>query len=306
MHFRMDWAHLKFDWNHARAFLATAEEGSLSAAARALGLAQPTLGRQIAALEESLGVVLFERTGRGLDLTPSGTRLLEHVRPMAEAATAFSLSATGQAQAIGGTITITASEIYSAYLLPSILAELRAAEPGIEIVVLASNSVANLRQREADIAVRNARPSDEALIARLIGEDEGRFYASRGYLDSLGPINERSDLNTAHFIGFDDNAPMRDSLNRRGFEVTDANFPVRTGNHIVQVSLTREGLGIGIFPTDVGDSDPALCHVFPDEEPIRFPIWLTAHRELQTSARVRLVFDFLADALTRKLAKNQT
>src|SRR5437870_10522037 len=133
MRFRMDWRSLKFDWNHAKAFLATAQEGSLSAAARALGMAQPTLGRQVDALEAELGVVLFERVGRGFTLTPSGLELLDHVRAMGEAANRVSLSAAGQAQSIEGTICIAASETYAAMLLPPIVAKLRQAEPGIHI-----------------------------------------------------------------------------------------------------------------------------------------------------------------------------
>ena len=118
MHICMDWRSIKFDWNKARAFLVTAEEGSLSAAARALGMAQPTLGRQVDGLEQELGIILFERVGRGLTLTPSGLELLDHVRDMGEAAGRVSLTALGQSQALEGTICISASETYAAVLLP--------------------------------------------------------------------------------------------------------------------------------------------------------------------------------------------
>ncbi len=125
MHSRMDWRSVNFDWNRARAFLVTAEEGSLSAAARALGMARPTLGRQVDALEEELDVVLFERVRRGLTLTPSGLELLDHVRAMGEAASRVSLAAAGQSQAIEGSICIAASEVYAPLVLPPILAKLR-------------------------------------------------------------------------------------------------------------------------------------------------------------------------------------
>src|SRR5512137_529250 len=111
-----------FDWTLARAFLATAEAGSLSAAARLAGQTQPTLGRQVAALERALGIALFERVGRGLALTPSGREVLEHVRAMGEAAGRVALVASGRSQAVAGPIRITASEVYAAHLLPSILA----------------------------------------------------------------------------------------------------------------------------------------------------------------------------------------
>ena len=151
----MDWRSVKFDWNRARAFLVTAEEGSLSAAARSLGMAQPTLGRQVSALEEELGVVLFERLGKGLTLTPSGLELVEHVRAMGAAATRVSLTASGQAQSVEGTVRITASEVTSAYMLPPIIARMREDMPGITIEIVSSNALSDLRRREADIAIRS-------------------------------------------------------------------------------------------------------------------------------------------------------
>src|SRR5688572_12855450 len=149
MRLRMDWRAVNFDWNRARAFLVTAEEGSLSAAARALGMAQPTLGRQVDALEEELDVVLFERAGRGLVLTPSGLELLEHVRTMGEAAGRVSLSAAGHSQTIEGSVAVAASEVYAAHLLPPILAKLRVLHPGISVEIVASSAVSNLKRREA-------------------------------------------------------------------------------------------------------------------------------------------------------------
>src|SRR5450432_465334 len=158
MRWCMDWRSVKFDWNRAKAFLVTAEEGSLSAAARALGMAQPTLGRQVDALEEELGVVLFERVGRGFVLTPSGVELLDHVRAMGHAASRVSLIAAGQSESIEGTISIAASEVYAAMLLPPIIAKLRQAEPKINIEIVASTKASDLRRREADIAIRNFQP----------------------------------------------------------------------------------------------------------------------------------------------------
>ncbi|MCB1366969.1 MAG: LysR family transcriptional regulator, partial [Rhodobacteraceae bacterium] len=137
MHKRMDWRTVNFDWNRARAFLVTAEEGSLSAAARALKLAQPTLGRQVAALEAELGVVLFERFGRGLQLTPAGHELMAHVREMGDAASRLSLAAFGQSDAMEGVVRISASDAYAGLLLPPILKRLAEAEPRITIEVLA-------------------------------------------------------------------------------------------------------------------------------------------------------------------------
>ncbi len=297
MQIRMDWRAVRFDWNRARAFLVTAEEGSLSAAARALGVAQPTLGRQVAALERELGVALFERTGHGLVLTPGGLELLDHVRRMGDAAGRVSLAAGGQAQAIEGAICITASEIYSAWLLPPLVARLRREVPGLEIEIIASNSSMDLRRREADIAVRSFRPTQPDLIARRVGSDRARLYAAGSYLDRLGPVAGPADLNAADFIGFDRAPVMLKGLNAMGMTLCAANFPVLCANHLVQWHLVRAGAGIGVFPEVVGDSDPSVRRVLPDLAPIELPIWLTAHRELNTSRRVRLVFDLLAGEL---------
>ena len=159
----MDWSAVNFDWNRARAFLVTAEEGSLSAAARSLGMAQPTLGRQVRALEEELDVVLFERHGHGLVLTPSGLELVEHVRGMGEAAGRVALAATGQSQSVEGPVTITTTEVTAAFLLPPLISKLRQHHPGIQVDVVASNELRDLRRREADIALRSVRPTDPDL-----------------------------------------------------------------------------------------------------------------------------------------------
>ena len=297
MRFRMDWQATKFDWNRARAFLVTAEEGSLSAAARALGMTQPTLGRQVAALEGELGVTLFERTGHGLTLTPAGLELLEHVRPMGEAATRMSLSAHGQSQAISGPVTITASEIVSAFQLPPVIAKIHAAHPGINIEIVATNEVRDLKRREADIAVRNAPPKQPDLIARKLREDTAQLYASPAYLDRIGNPQSVRDLNAARFIGFDHSMVLVSAYNERGMSVTADNFPIATENHLVQWELAKQGHGIGIFPTRIGDPEPGLRRVAEDFASISYPIWLVAHRDLSTNRRIRLVYDTLADLI---------
>ncbi len=294
----MDWRSVKFDWNRARAFLVTAEEGSLSAAARALGLTQPTLGRQVDALEDELGVVLFERAGRGLVLTPSGVELLDHVRAMGDAAGRVSLAASGQAQTIEGSISITASEIEAAHLLPPIIRKLRKMAPGMEIEIVASNAALDLRRREADIAIRSFRPTQPELIARKIRDDKGRLYATPGYLESIGNPQSPKDLVKAEFIGFDTTDLYINGLNALGVPITRDNITVLSANHLLHWELTKAGVGIGNFPQVIGDMAPELVRVLDDKiEPMVFPMWLTTHRELNTSRRVRMVFDFLAEEL---------
>jgi len=291
----MDWRSVNFDWNRARAFLVTAEEGSLSAAARALRMTQPTLGRQVRALEEELGIVLFERVGRGLALTASGLELLDHVRGMGESANRVALSASGQAQTIEGPICITASEVISAFLLPPVLARLRRTHPGVDIKLVATNAVRDLRRREADIAIRSGRPTDPNLVATRLRDTPGRLYATPSYLKRIGHPRSVADLRRADFIGFRDDDSFLPGLKTMGFEVTRKNFPIHTENHMVLWELVKNGLGIGAIIDEVGDAEPLVERVLPSLAPIPVPAWLVAHREVHTSRRVRMVFDLLLE-----------
>ena len=294
----MDWRSVRFDWNRARAFLVTAEEGSLSAAARALGMTQPTLGRQVDALEEELGVILFERAGRGLVLTPSGLELLDHVREMGEAAGRMSLAASGQSNQIEGSIAITASEMYSAYYLPPVIARIRREAPGIKIEIVATNDTKDLRRREADIAVRSFRPDQPDLIARKVAEDRGRLYGTGAYLESIGAPQTVDDLHAATLIGFDETNMLVRGLKAYGFAFEAENMRVITPSHLVQLELVRGGVGLGMFPERIARSFPELVAVLPElTRPFDIPIWLTTHREVHTSRRVRLVFDILIEEL---------
>jgi len=299
MHICMDWRSVKFDWNKARAFLVTAEEGSLSAAARALGMAQPTLGRQVDGLEQELGIVLFERVGRGLMLTPSGLELLEHVRAMGEAAGRVSMTALGQSQALEGTICISASETYAAVLLPPIIAKLRILEPSIQVEIVVANHASDLRRREADIAIRNFRPTEPDLIAKKIGDADAVLYATPDYIAKIGNPTKPYDLRHAEFINMDHSGMMLKGLNTLGLGLTEANFPLLTENYLVMWELVRQGAAIGILDAYIGDADTVVRRVLPDLEPFVFPIWLVSHRELTTNRRIRMVYDFLAEELRR-------
>lgn len=299
MHICMDWRSVKFDWNKARAFLVTAEEGSLSAAARALGMAQPTLGRQVDGLEQELGIVLFERVGRGLRLTPGGMELLDHVRDMGEAASRVSLTALGQSQALEGKICISASETYAAVLLPPIITKLRQREPGIQVEIVVSNHASDLRRREADIAIRNFRPVEPDLIAKKIGDADAALYATPEYIKKIGSPTKPQDLSHADFVNLDHAGMMIKGLNALGLGLTEANFPLLTESYLVMWELVRHGAAIGILDTYIGDADPTVARVLPNMAPLVFPIWLVAHRELATNRRIRMMYDFLATELKR-------
>jgi len=293
----MSWKNICFDWNRARAFVIAAEEGSLSAAARALGVAQPTLGRQVEQLEEELGLLLFERDRRGIQLTPAGLELKEHARNMIEAAAGFSLAAAGQATSIEGKISIAASETIAAVLLPPMIAELRLAEPNIEIDLVVSNTASDLQRREADIAIRHFRPAEPDLYARKIKDMHTQLYATPDYLSRIGNPKTVDELNSAQFISVDESNVVMHGLNANGFSLTPKNFPIMTPSYLVMWELVKQGVGIGFLDAAIGDSEPLVERVLPDLKSLDFPIWLVAHRELKTSRRVRRVFDFLVAKL---------
>ncbi len=293
----MNWQNIAFDWNQIRAFLVTAEEGSLSAAARGLGLTQPTLSRQVAALEETLGVTLFERAGRALVLTETGLTLLEHVRMMGDAAGAVALAASGRAEAIEGRVCITATDMASAYLLPPVLRVLAEAAPGIAVDVIADNNVRNLQRREADIALRNAAPTEPDLITRRLRDTRAVFCASPAYLERHGPITTQADLETATWVGYDNAEQMVTGLAQAGLTVRAEQFRYCSPTGVVVYEMVRAGLGVGVLSEDMRGVLPDVVTLLPDRAPLPIPLYLIAHRELRTSRRIRVVWDALADAL---------
>ena len=301
MQIGMDWNAIAFDWNRARAFLVTAEEGSLSAAARALGLAQPTLSRQVDALQQELGVVLFERFGRGLELTPAGASLLEHAQAMGKGAMALSIAAQGQSDEIAGPVTISASDAYAGLWLPPILQKLKLAEPGLSIRVLAENSASDLMRREADIAIRNFRPKEPELVAKRIAETGAAFYASNDFLARHGPILDERDWATANLIVPGEAKVVLPALQAMGLQVDERSVAFECSSYLAMWEMVRQGLGVGILDTRLGDLEPLVSRAAPDMEDLQFPIWLVAHRDILTNARLRLVFDFLEKELKRPL-----
>lgn len=296
----MNWKSVNFDWNRARAFLVTAEEGSLSAAARALKMTQPTLGRQVAALEKELNVTLFERVSQGLVLTPSGLQLLEHVRQMGNAASEFSLSASGQEQALEGVVCISASEVDATFRLPAIAQRVREKEPGIILEFAVSNDVSDLKKREADIAIRSFRPGQPDLIARKLMEERIWFYGTSDYLKQYSHVKSPEDIPSIDIVGFDHGDQYKNALIKHGWNAESARFPLITQFQLLQIEFIKRGLGVTLLPEDVGDGIPELRRGFESFGPfMTLDIWLVTHRELHTSRRVRRVFDIIVETLGR-------
>lgn len=287
----------QLDWNQLRAFLHTAEAGSLSEAARRLGLTQPTLSRQVAAIEKRLGVSLFERIGRSLQPTSTGLALLEHARNMGAAAQELSLAASGHAQAVDGVVSISASDMVAACLLPAVLQTLAERAPGLRIEVVTTNSLSDLRRREADIALRHVRPSEPELIGRLMREASASFYASKDWIRRHGHPRRAEEAAALRFVGSDRSGRYLDYLRAHGLPVGEHNFCAYAENAATAWALVRQGLGIGAMMDEVAASCPDVQRVLDEVPPVRFPIWLLTHRELHTARRIRLVFDLLAEAL---------
>ncbi len=290
------------DWNLARAFCATAEHGSLSAAARRLGLTQPTLSRQIAALETGLGVMLFERLGKRLAITEAGLSLLEPARAMAAAAEAMTLAAAGTARETAGPVSISATDAVSAYLLPDLLLRLRREAPQITFVIVATNAVSDLRRREADIAIRHVRPHEPDLIARQVGEIRAYFYAAESWLAANPAPGSPADLAEGALLGFEPASEFTRILAATGLDIPADRLRILSGSAAVLWEMVRAGHGVGLMLEAVAARTPGVTRLFPEWPGFPTPLWLVCHRELRTSRRVRLVFDMLAEELERLAA----
>lgn len=287
------------DWNQLRALLVTVEAGSLSAAAKRLNLTQPTLGRQVAALEEALDLVLFERVGRRLVLTEAGQQLVAHLRAMGEAAERVALTATGQSQAIEGTVRITVADIYAGYVLPPVLEKIGREAPGIRIEVLATGSISDLLRREADIAIRHVRPEQDGLIARRCKDTAGLVYATPALLERMGWPKTGEDLARGTFVGaLEGNGDFIAMMRARGVPLTEGHFRLTTQSGMTGWEWVRRGMALGGMVEAVGRLTPDVVVALPELEPIPVPVWLVTHRELHTSRRIRLVFDMLVEAFS--------
>ena len=284
-----------------RAFLAVAETGSLSAAARSLGQSQPTLGRQVRAAEAALGATLFVRVPGGLQLTETGRTLLGPAREMAEASARLQTLAAGRDMAVSGTVRITASVVVSHYLLPPIVAELREAEPEIEVELVPSDTTENLIYREADIAIRMFRPAQLDIVTRKIGDSPMALYATGELLSRFGQPADLDELRRLPFVGFDRSDMILRLVRGWGLAVDTAFFGVRCDDQAVYWKLVCAGCGVGGMQTAIGDAEPGVRRLDFQPELPPLPIWLAAHDAMHKSPRVKRVWDFLADSVSHGL-----
>lgn len=290
-----------FNWSLVRSFLAVLENGSLLAAARQLQTSQPTIGRHVAEFESQLGLVLFERTGRGLLPTEAALRLAESARIMQSGADGLARSVASSDRSTSGTVRISASQPMACFVLPPLLAQMRLTLPEVQVELVASNSVSNLLKREADIAVRMVQPEQATIIARRVGKVFLKACAHQDYLRRRGVPRQPADLLGHDLIGGDRKDDTVKGFLSQGLDVEREHFAFRTDDLIVVWQAVRAGLGIGFVSEHQIRSDPAVITVLPKLKIEPLPVWLVVHKEIRTSKRIRAVYDFLSDALPRAI-----
>jgi len=292
----------RFDWALVRSFLAVLDAGSLMGAARRLNAQQPTLSRHVAELEAQLGTPLFERTGRGVTPTAAALAIADAARQMEAGAMTLSRSLTTARNAETGTVRITTSEVAATWLLPPLLAQLQAQEPGIAVELVASNQLTNLLRREADIAVRMVRPAQASLVARKLGEIPIIAAAHRDYLARFGTPKRPEDLAGHRLIGFDRDDGILKGFAQMGMPLTREHFALRTDAQIAYGQLVAAGAGIGFVAQYNLRHWPGVVALLPQLAIPPLPCWLAVHREIRASRLVRRVYDFLAEAIPPALA----
>ena len=286
------------DWDHYRTFLAVLDEGSLSGAARVLGVTQPTVGRHVETLEAALGQALFTRSAAGLAPTETALAVRPHAEAMAAAAEALARTASGEADQVRGVVRVTASDIVGVEVLPPILAGFHETWPEVAIELNTSNRQEDLIRREADIAVRMARPTQGALLAKRVGAVQVRLYAHRRYLAAHGaPKTYEEALNHA-VIGFDRDMQIIRMLEERQISFTRDMFAFRSDNDLAQLAALRAGFGVGAAQAPIAARDPDLVEVLADQFRFDMEVWVAMHEDLKSSRRMRLMFDWLVDGLT--------
>ncbi|SFR34932.1 LysR family transcriptional regulator [Litoreibacter janthinus] len=296
----------RLDWTLIQAFLAVAAEGSLSAAARALGVSQPTLGRQVKLMEEQLGIALFYRQPKGLSLTSEGEALLPHAKAMAAAASELATTAAGHDNSLQGTVRITASEFTAMYSLPPILARLRIDHPDIQIELNSTDLSENLLFREADIAVRMYRPTQLEVVTKKLGVLELGFFASKNYLQRRGSPMSIEELMQHDLLGYDRSERFIRGAAKLGWQLSRHDFVFRSDAQNVHCEMIRAGAGIGVMACCLGESFDDVEQILPHFPVPGLEIWLTTHEALRHTPRVAAVWRGLEKGLTPVLSQDSS
>ena len=288
---------MRYSWDFIRSFRAVAETGSLSAAARALQLTQPTVGRHIDLLEEALNLPLFVRSREGMKLTQKGADLVTEAAEMETAATGFERRVAGLDKDVKGIVRISANEIFGVMILPGILPEFMQDNPEIEVELTVSNSAANLLKRDADVAIRMFRPTQNDLVARKIAELPLGFYAQRDYLSLKGVPEALDDLQAHRFIGLDRETSIIDAARSLGKSFDTGDFAFRCDNILSHIEAIKSGLGIGITHQGLAKNWHDVDQVLRDVALPPLELWIACHSDVRYNKRIRAVMDFLGQSL---------
>ena len=286
-------------WELYRSFLEVLKEGSLSGAARALDMAQPTIGRHIASLEKSLGLALFTRSQTGLMPTEAAQSLRGFAESMQSTAASLERAAASQGAGVRGTIRVTASDVIGVEVLPPIVAALRDQYPELTVELVLTNRVQDLLRREADIAVRMVRPRQESLVARRIGQIRLGLHAHRRYLARHGTPGSIADLATHSLVGFDQPTAFIRNAGKALAGWRREAFGMRTDSDLAQLALIRSGAGIGVCQAAIARRDDALVRILPKQFSLPLETWITMHEDLRDSPRCRVTYDALVEGLQR-------
>lgn len=289
-------------WEWYRSFLHVAQAGSLTGAARTLGLSQPTLGRHIDQLEAALGLRLFTRSPEGFAPTDAGRALLPHATTLASAAAALRRTASGVGEGVRGAVRISASEVIGVEVLPPILAAVQREHPQLELELVLSNSADDLLQREADIAVRMFRPAQQALLARRVGAVELGLFAHADYLAARGAPRAMAQLAGHALIGFSQDNDFIRGLRSRLPDSAWGHFTFRSDSNLAQLAAIRAGLGIGVCQVALAARGGPLVRVLARHFAPRLDTWVAMHGDLRHSSGCRAVFDALAAGLAAHVA----
>ena len=284
-----------FEWDDARHFLAVHRKGSLSAAAKQLGVNQSTVGRRLLTLEERLGAKLFFRTRDGYRIAPAGERLLPHAERMEDEATAITREIAGQETTLTGNVCVTAGDLVGPLVIAPLLVRLHAKYPDIDLELDTDNSLRSLSKREADIAVRIGNVAERGVAARKVCEFGSAAYASKSYLASRG--RPRGDDWSGHdFIGFSE---TRHVMEARWIEehAVKGRVVFRGKGTLPQLVMARAGVGIAALPCYAGDAEPDLVRLTPLSQIMRASMWLVVHEDMRHAARIRACVEFLAEGL---------
>ena len=284
-------------WDLYRTFGAVMREGSLSGAARALGLTQPTAARHVEALERAVGAQLFLRTQRGLSPTEAARRLQPHAETLAATSAALLRAAASRAGAVAGTVRISASEIVGVEHLPPVLADLRRTHPALQLELVLSNALDDLLGRRVDIAVRMVEPVQQALTVKRVGVVEVGLYATRDYLVRRGEPRTMADLAGQDLIGFDETTPSIRALIETFPMLQRDAFALRADSHLAQLAAIRAGFGIGFCQVSIARRDPNLLRVLDAAARIDLGVWIAMHEDLRGTPACRVTFDALAAGL---------